>query len=480
MSQGRKRAPEPSLFSYLDPEQLYRHIPRANFYEQLARVLDLELVRELTAPLYADRVGRPSLDPVVFFRAMLVGFFENIVADTELEFRLADSPLLRRFLGYALDERTPDESTLRKTRQKMQEELFALVFERALSQCAEQGLLRGRALGGDSTLVDANASLDSLTHRELGCRYEQYMLALRRQNAPDADFAEAKRADRGRPGKGNNEVWRSASDPEARVAVHADKHTHLSYRLDATVDLETGVIVAAGATTADQQDQDTCLPRVDQACENLAGLEERGLIALVSAPTPSGPAGFRLSDFVWDADSDTYRCPAGQLLTCRRTHQGRRGYRQRGAVCRACPHFGQCTTSRSVRTLSVNEHQGAMAANAERVHSAAARPLLMIRRQRGERPFGYFKQYGGLRRLNGRGLAHAEKKVLLVAIGWNLLLMVKAAMAASGTALGWLLGRLVRSVAALVRPAGPSSRTTRSRPAALAAVGWTGCLSGGC
>ena len=502
MSQGRKRAPEPSLFSYLDPEQLYRHIPKANFYEQLARVLDLEFVRELTAPLYADRVGRPSLDPVVFFRAMLVGFFENIVADTELEFRLADSLLLRRFLGYALDERTPDESTLRKTRQKMPEELFALVFERVLGQCAEQGLLRGRALGGDSTLVDANASLDSLTHRELGCRYEQYMLALRRQDAPEADFDEAKRADRGRPGKGNNAVWRSASDPEARVAVHADKHTHLSYRLDATVDLETGVIVAAGATTADQQDQETCLPRVDQACENLAGqglaptvfvadkghhagenlagLEERGLIALVSAPAPSGPAGFRLSDFVWDADSDTYRCPAGQLLTYRSTHQGRRVYRLRGAVCRACPHFGQCTTSRGGRTLSANEHQGAMAANAERVHSAAARPLMMIRRQRGERPFGYFKQYGGLRRLNGRGLAHAEKKVLLAAIGWNLLLMVKAAMAAGGTALGWLLGWLVRSVAALGRVTDPSSRTTRSRPTALAAVGWTGCLSGGC
>ena len=121
-----------------------------------------------------------------------------------------------------------------------------------------------------------------------------------------------------------------------------------------------------------------------------------------------------------------------------------------------------------------------MAANAERVHSAAARPLLMIRRQRGERPFGYFKQYGGLRRLNGRGLAHAEKKVLLAAIGWNLLLMVKAAMAASGTALGWLLGWLVRSVAALGRVRDPSSQTTRSRRAALAAVGWTGCLSGGC
>ena len=97
MSQGHKRAPEPTLF--VETTDLYRHIPQSHFYERLAQVLDLSFVAALTAPLYADKLGRPSLDPVVFFQCMLIGFFENIVYDTELEYRIADSLTLRRFLS---------------------------------------------------------------------------------------------------------------------------------------------------------------------------------------------------------------------------------------------------------------------------------------------------------------------------------------------------------------------------------------------
>lgn len=449
MSQGRKTAPEPRLFCFAEEQDLYRHIPKRHFYEQLQAVVDFEFIRELTAPLYADRMGRPSLDPVVFFKAMLVGFFENVIYDTELEFRLADSLVLRRFLGYGIDERTPDESTLRKTRQNMPVELFKLVFDQVLAACERHGLVQGRALGSDSTLVDANASLDSLTHRELGCTYEQFMLALRRQDQPEASFGEAKAADKKRPGKGNNQVWRSSTDPDARVMVHADKHTALSYRLDATVDLETGAIVAAGVSPADQTDQDTCLQRVDEAteslaeldlaptiwvadkghhcAENLLGIEERGLIPLVSAPRrPTGPPGFQREDFVYDAASDTFHCPGGEALRQVGFSGERRRYRAGGKICQGCPHYGVCTTNKQGRQILVSPAEPRVQANWERVHSEAARPLMMIRRQRGERPFSYFKGYGGMARMAGRGLEYAEKKTLIAAMGWNLLLMVKA------------------------------------------------------
>src|SRR5438445_717547 len=133
MSQGRKETPEPTVF--VNAADLYRSLPRSEFYERLAQVLDLDFIYELTQPLYAPRMGRPSLDPVVFFKCMLIGFFENILSDTELEYRIADSLTLRRFLGYSLAERTPDESTLRKTRQRMPEEVFRAVFARVLAQC---------------------------------------------------------------------------------------------------------------------------------------------------------------------------------------------------------------------------------------------------------------------------------------------------------------------------------------------------------
>src|SRR5665647_3950283 len=154
MSQGTKQKPEPTLF--IITSEVYEHIPKAHFYEQLDQLLNLSFVYELTRPLYAHKIGRPSLDPVVFFKCMLVGFFENVVYDTELEFRIADSLLLRKFLGYSLTERTPDESTLRKTRQKMPEEAFSAVFDHVLDVCQRAGLLKGRVIGMDGTLIDAN------------------------------------------------------------------------------------------------------------------------------------------------------------------------------------------------------------------------------------------------------------------------------------------------------------------------------------
>src|SRR3990172_3612432 len=126
MSQGKKHIAPPSLF--IPSGDPYVHIPKRHFYERLDALIDLSFVRELTAPLYAEKLGRPSLDPVVFFKCMLVAFFENITADRALEFRLADSLVIRKYLGYGLDERTPDESTLRKTRQLIPEETFRLVF----------------------------------------------------------------------------------------------------------------------------------------------------------------------------------------------------------------------------------------------------------------------------------------------------------------------------------------------------------------
>lgn len=467
MSQGRKHD-QPALF--VTTTNIHWHIPRRHFYEQLGGLLDEDLaiwLRELTAPLYAAQLGRPSLDPFVFMKAMLVAFFENITDDVELEFRLADSLVLRKFLGYSLEERTPDESTLRKTRQRWPEEVFELFFERVLARCGERGLVSGRALGLDTTLIDANASMDSLTHRELGCTYEQWLMATRRAEQPSAGLDEAKAADRHRAGKASNEHWYSPSDAEAKVGKHADKHTHLSYRVDATVDLESGVIVSAGADYADQSDQETCLQRVDEATaklaelglqpsvivgdkghhsgDNLAGLEERGLVGLISSPrNERGAAGFRRSDFQREPESDRYVCPAGQVLYRVKTDaQGWRTYRTARGVCAGCAHFGVCTKSKRGRTVSLSPHEARVQANRERVHSEAARPLLMIRRQYGERPFGYFKRHGGLARVSGHGLDHAHKKVLLAATGYNLLLLVKQALRA-GAAGGVAAWRRVR------------------------------------
>jgi hypothetical protein len=397
-------------------------------------------------------MGRPSLDPTVFFKCMLIGFFENIVYDTELEYRLADSLTFRKFLGYGLDERTPDESTLRKTRQRMPVEAFNMVFDHVLGVCQVNGLLKGRAIGTDSSAIDANASMDSLYHKDLGCSYEDFMLAMRRQDAPEASKFEAMQSDRNREGKASNRDWESKTDPESRVIQHADGHTHLSYKLDTSVDLETGVIVCADASLANISDQADFLERVDEVSEtlserglqlevmvadkghhsgeNLAGLEDRELVGLISSPKNTrGAPGFRREDFRYYERLDALICPAGQILGRRPTRdKNSKQYKAKGSVCRACPHFGVCTGSKVGRTVMISVHEDLILANRERVHSEAARPLMQIRRQRGEAPFGYFKMFGGLRRFAGRGLAYAVKKTLIAALGWNLLLLVKKVM----------------------------------------------------
>ena len=249
---------------------------------------------------------------------------------------------------------------------------------------------------------------------------------------------------------------------------HADGHTHLSYRVDTTVDLETGVIVTAGAELANVSDQADFLQRVDEATgtlaergltlmavvadkghhsgENLAGVEERGLVGLISSPNTSrGAPGFRREDFTYDAERDLFLCPIGVELRRRQMPEGAaRQYQARGSDCRACPHFGICTKSKTGRSVSVPVHEELIQANRERVHRPELRPLMQIRRQRGEGPFGYFKQFGGLRRFMGRGLSYATKKTLIAAVGWNLLRLL-----AHGATKAALLGAFLLLVSAV-------------------------------
>ena len=134
-----------------------------------------------------------------------------------------------------------------------------------------------------------------------------------------------------------------------------------------------------------------------------------------------------------EALTDTLICPAGQVLN----RQSDRGdgacrYKAKGSVCRGCEQFGVCTTSKCGRAVMISVYEDQVLANRQRVRSEEFRPLMQIRRQRGEAPFGYFKMFGGLRRFAGRGLAYATKKTLIAAIGWNLLLLVKAVMRSGG------------------------------------------------
>ena len=139
-------------------------VPQDHFYRRLQARLDLSFVRELVAPLYA-RGGRPSVDPVVFFKLQLVLLFEDLRSERQLMEVVADRLSLRRYLGYDLHEPLPDHSSLTRIRERYGPQIFRTFFERIVEMCVEAGLVRGKELFFDSTKVEADAAVDSLAPR---------------------------------------------------------------------------------------------------------------------------------------------------------------------------------------------------------------------------------------------------------------------------------------------------------------------------
>src|SRR3954452_20173771 len=151
-------------FSQLKDISLEDLVPKDNFYRRLQSTLDLSFVRELVAERYATS-GRPSVDPVVFFRLQLVMFIEDICSERQLMKVAADRLSVRWFLGYDLNEALPDHSSLTKIRERYSLEVFRRFFEEIVELCVEAGLVWGEELYFDSTKVEANAALDSLAPR---------------------------------------------------------------------------------------------------------------------------------------------------------------------------------------------------------------------------------------------------------------------------------------------------------------------------
>src|SRR5215207_9661515 len=139
-------------------------VPASNFYRHLETKVDLSSVREWVRELYADR-GRPSIDPVVFFKLQLVMFFEGIRSERHLIETASLNLAHRWYLGYALDEELPDHSSLTRIRHRLGVDIFQRFFETVVDLCQEAGLVWGRELYFDATKVEANAGIPSLVPR---------------------------------------------------------------------------------------------------------------------------------------------------------------------------------------------------------------------------------------------------------------------------------------------------------------------------
>src|SRR6056297_108306 len=261
MSVGRRRTEEQCEF-WVAAEQLGRG-PRNAFYDKLNEVLaEADFDRELEKAVepYYCTTGRKSLPPGVYFRMLFVGYFEDIPSQRGIAWRCEDSRSLARFLGYRPGESTPDHSTLSLTRDRLPLEIHSLAFELVLAALQQHNLLKGKTLAVDATDLEANASMKSIVRRDNGDDWREYLRKLYEEETGESDPSddELRRFDKRRKNKkASNTDWVSSSDPDSRIGKMKDGRTHLKYKAEHAVDLETQVIVAAEVYHGDVGDTQT-------------------------------------------------------------------------------------------------------------------------------------------------------------------------------------------------------------------------------
>jgi transposase len=254
--------------------------PGHPFYVRLNELLDSEgfdpFAEKLCARFYAKKMGRPGLTPGIYFRSLMIGYFEGIEAERGIAWRLKDSLSLRSFLGIALDEDTPDHSTISRTRRLIDVETHSQVFAWVLGLLADRGLLQGKRIGIDATTLEASAAMRSIVRRDTGESYEEFLTGLAKASGIETPTREdLARLDRKRKKRTSNKEWKSPTDQDSRIAKMKDGSTHLAHKAEHAVDLDTGAVVAVTLQAADLGDTTTIAETLADAGIAVAELVER-------------------------------------------------------------------------------------------------------------------------------------------------------------------------------------------------------------
>jgi transposase len=371
------------------------------FYRKLNRLLaeaDFDrTIEKLCESHYHNQLGRPSIPPGVYFRMLLVGYFEGIGSQRGIAWRCADSLSLREFLGVPLTEDTPDHSSLTRVRDRLSLEVHAAVFQLVLQMAADKGLLKGKTVAVDSTNLEANAAMKSIVRRDTGEDWNDYLRRLLKeeQGVENPTDEELRRFDRQRKNKRvSNEEWMSSTDPESRIAKMKDGRTHLAYKAEHVVDLETEVVLAASIRPADESDVDTIVDSVVEARTNL--LEAGIAVEIEEAVADKGYHATDTLDLAAWADIRTY------IPEPKRKGNGKRNWKD-----------------------VPEEKRRAVLSNRRRTRGARSKRLQRLRSERVERSFAHICETGGARRSWLCGIEKVQKRYLIAAVARNLGLVMR-------------------------------------------------------
>ena len=383
--------------------------------DQTLRSFDFAVqVRQLCAPAYASNgLGRPGVDPVVYCKMLMVGFFENIASERGIAERCQDSISIRAFLGYDLTQETPDHSTLSVIRDRLGEAIYDQIFLLVLQALQQQGLVKGRNIGIDASVIEANASLKSLIHRDTEEAYWEYVRRLASESGIDPKDSEALRQfDRKRPKKMSNENWENPHDPDAKIGPTKAGGTDMIYKPEHTVDLDTGAILQAQVRPGHEPDQKDLALHVLEAQVNINAVQE----------LPSG----RLTIESATADKGYHAVEEMGVL------------QQEGI---------RTVISDPVKNRNVGKltpEAATAVRNAKRsAQSKSGKALLRKRGMHLERSFAHILDAGGGRRTTLRGLENLNKRFKLVAAFYNLSQLMRQLLGV-GTPKQWAAGPKAR------------------------------------
>ena len=396
MGMGKRKASQQSLFVS------YQNLPRSlghPFYVKLNQLLAEakfdEWVEGRCQRYYAqeEKRGQPSIPPGVYFRMLLVGYFEDIASQRGIAWRCSDSLSLRQFLGIPLGEQPPDHSTLTNTRKRLPAEVFDEVFEFVLKIAVVKDLVAGKTVGVDSTLLEANAAMKSIVRRDSGEDWKQYIVRMMREEGvieptEEPSDEDVRRFDKKRKDKKvSNQEWVSPNDPDSRIARMKDGRTHLAYKAEHVVDLQSDLVLAAEIRPADHGDTQTMVDSVLQAQLNLNEAGSQQEIQEVAAD--KGYHGAKTLELCTELDLRTY------IPEPKHPHQSR--WADKPPEC-----------------------QRAVYNNRRRVRRDKSKQLQRRRSELCERTFAHICDSGGMRRSWLRGLEDVTKRYVLAVAAHNL------------------------------------------------------------
>jgi transposase len=376
--------------------------PGHAFYDRLQSLLNEAgfdpFVEDICKPYYAPRMGAPSLPPGRYFRMHMIGYFEGIDSERGIVWRCSDSYSLRDFLRLGNRDKVPDHSWLSKTRSRLPHEVHEQVFGWVLALVAEGGLVKGERIGVDGSTMEANAALRTIIRRDSGETYRQMLTRMAQESGvatPTID--DLVRLDRARKGKKlSNADWTSPTDPDAKITRMKDGTTHLAYKPEHAVDLDTGVIVAASIHPADEGDTTTLKPTLDEAEKNLSAMD--------LAPTREDPCDL-IADKGYHSRAVLKGLDDGPWKT---------------RIAEPTPANG------FLRWQGDEEARVAVYGNRNRLRSGVGKQAMRKRGEIVERSFAHVLDRGGMRRTWLRGRENIHKRYLIHVAGYNLGILMRA------------------------------------------------------